>query len=136
MLYEDDVVDAVCAHLTATGWTIESTCHGHEHGDDIVASRDGMRLIVEAKGETSGTVGTNRHGKAFSRGQANSHVSRAVFKAMAVTSTGKATGAVALPDERHHRHWIGQVATALERLGIVVFWVRPDRSVEVQGSLP
>lgn len=37
VLYEDDVVEAVCSHLTAEGWRIERTALATQRGDDIAA---------------------------------------------------------------------------------------------------
>jgi membrane-bound lytic murein transglycosylase B len=78
VLYEDDVVAAVAAYLHANGWEIESTALATQHGDDIVAMRDGERLIVEAKGEGSSKAHTSRYGKAFNQGQVSTHVVRFV----------------------------------------------------------
>ena len=47
MLYEDDLVAAVVAHLLVEGWMIENTAIATQHGDDIVATRDSQRLVVE-----------------------------------------------------------------------------------------
>lgn len=46
---ERRIVDAFCAHLAAPGWNVET-----EVGfADAVATREGQRLISEAKGRTS-----------------------------------------------------------------------------------
>lgn len=46
---ERRVVEAFCAHLTAQGWDVQTEVDFA----DVVATRDGRRLIAEAKGRTS-----------------------------------------------------------------------------------
>ena len=131
-LYEDDVVRAVIDYLTSDGWTIESFALSHQHGDDIVASHGPDRLVIEAKGDGSSKTTTARFGKPFTRNQVKTHVSVAVVRAMQVASIGSGFAAVALPSSEFHRVEVGRIAPALQAIGIWVFWVLPDRSVEVQ----
>ncbi len=134
MLYEDDVVDAVCAHLKADGWQIESVAHAHQHGDDIVAVRGDERLVVEAKGAGSSKEGTRRFGQPFNGGQVKTHVGVAVLRALGVASEGAAFAAVALPDNEHHRRIAGRAAPALTKAGVGIFWV--DETHHVTAQLP
>jgi hypothetical protein len=129
MLYEDSVVSAVVSHLRDNGWTIESTALATQHGDDIVATRDGERLVVEAKGEGSSKAHTKRFGKPFNRGQASTHIAVAILRSMRVVSEGISTAAIALPDVDSHRREVDRVAPALSTMGIEVFWVAPDGRV-------
>lgn len=131
VLYEDDVTDAVCAELERRGWSIEQRLRSTERGDDIIATRGAQRFIIECKGETSADSRTNRHGKPFDPGQVNSHVSRAMLRAMRVVSEGHLAG-VAFPEERRHRIEVDKVRIAVERLGIVVCWVTEDRGVRIE----
>jgi hypothetical protein len=126
MLSEDQVVDAVCDNLRADGWKIVSIAHATEHGDDVVAERDGQRLIVEAKGEGSSKEGTRRFGQSFNRGQVRTHVAVAVLRALGVVSEGKAWAGVAFPDNRNHREIVGKAARALAGAGVGVYWVDPS----------
>lgn len=128
-LYEDDVVRAVMGYLEFEGWTIDSFALSHQHGDDIVASRGGQRLIIEAKGDGSSKSTSSRFGKPFTRNQVKTHVSVAVVRAMRVASAGEADAALALPASKFHRVEIGHIAPALQRLGIQVYWVGSDHSV-------
>lgn len=131
VLYEDDVVRAVMRHLELEGWSIDSFALSHEHGDDIVATRRGRRLVVEAKGDGSSKSNTARFGKPFTRNQVKTHVAVAVLRAMRVVSVEEAQAAVALPDSDFHRVEIDRIAPALLKLGVQVFWVASDRSVTV-----
>ena len=131
MLFEDDVVSAVVAHLRADGWTIESTALATQHGDDIVATRSGERLVVEAKGQGSSKTHTARYGQPFNRGQARTHVGVAVLRSLRVVSEGTSTAALALPDDEFHRREVDRVHPALTKLGVWVFWVDQDARVTV-----
>jgi hypothetical protein len=135
LLLEDDVVDAVAAYLQRTGWLIESTARAVQHGDDLVARRSEQVLIVEAKGEGSSKAHTARFGRPFTRGQVATHVAVATLRTLKVHSRGQALAGMAFPDNAHHRNEIDQMWTALSRLGIPIFWVAADRTVQVQGSL-
>jgi hypothetical protein len=60
------------------------------------------------------------------------HVGEAVLKALAVAAEGKAEAAIAFPDGRRHRSLVDPVRPALERLGIIVYWVREDGTVRAE----
>jgi hypothetical protein len=137
MLCEDDVVLTVRDYLNAMGWTIVSYCLGQKHGDDVVAVRGGIRLLVEAKGAGSGTVTSRRYGQLFNGGQVHDHVAKAVLRALRWVSEGTAHAVIALPDNALHRAEIALVRIALDQLGVTRIWIGEDRSVKVEGpSLP
>ena len=132
MIYEDDVVAAVVAHLRADGWTVESTALATQHGDDIVAIKDGERIIVEAKGEGSSKSHTARFGSPFTKQQASKHIANAVLRAMRVSSAGSSIAAIALPAVELHKDEVALVTPALRRAGIRVYWVSRDGGVSSQ----
>lgn len=132
MLYEDNVVAAVVAHLRADGWEIESTALATQHGDDIVATRNGERLVVEAKGEGSSKSHTTRFGSPFTKQQASVHIAVAVLRSVRVISEGVSSAAIALPSVDSHRREVDRVAPALSLAGIRVYWVDPDMRVTEQ----
>ena len=131
MLLEDEVVDAVCHLLRQHGWTIESLAYAHEKGDDVTATKDGVRLLVEAKGGGSSKVGTKRHGLPFTSNQVGTHVAVAVLRALRWVSLGNVRPAVAFPDDLHHRRQIETVAPALAAAGVGVFWVDSTRTARL-----
>jgi hypothetical protein len=130
--YEDEVVSAVVAYLSAEGWTIESTALATQHGDDIVATRNDERIVVEAKGEGSSKTHTSRYGKPFNKGQASTHIGVAVLRSLRVVSQGTSIAAIALPAVDSHRYEVDRIAPALSTVGIWVFWVAQDGGVSVQ----
>lgn len=133
MLTENDVITAVCGELLSRGWETTSTATTPERGDDIVARRGEVTLVVEAKGATSSKEGTSRFGLEFNIGQVRTHVGVAVLRALRVASTEVARAGLAFPDNPHHRQEVTGVKRALDLLGIAVFWVRQDRGVTVEA---
>ncbi len=132
MLTENDVVQATARFLEGKGFSIDQVRSTTQTGIDLVAHKGGRRLLVEAKGATSSKPETRRYGLPFNRNQVLSHVSRAYYtasKAIARGAPGE-EAALALPDTRDHREVVGQVAAVLERIGLTVFWVSEDTSVE------
>lgn len=131
VLTEDQVVDAVCRHLVDEGYAIEQRALATQHGFDIVATKDGARLVVEAKGAGSSKAGTARYGAEFNGNQVFDHVAKAVLKALRVVSLGSDEAGIALPDNERHRREVEQVTTALRRVGVTVFWVDEQGRVRV-----
>ncbi len=63
-------------------------------------------------------------------------MAKAVYRAIQMkeeNSDGCKVG-IALPATLDHRKAIGRIAKTLEVLSIAVFWVGPDKFVEVQGN--
>jgi Holliday junction resolvase-like predicted endonuclease len=135
VLTEDDVVEAVCQHLQASGYRIVSRCATTQRGEDIVAENaQGVTLRVEAKGETSSKSITKRFGKPFDNAQANNHVAKAFYAAAEMLGAHGGRVALALPETRLHREHAGRIRKALQQLGVGVFWVKPDRTVTLDAT--
>jgi len=77
---------------------------------------------------------TARYGKLFDQAQVRVHVGEAVLKALAVVAAGKARAAIALPDTPRHCAMVSPVRAAQERLGITMFWVGADGTVNADES--
>jgi Holliday junction resolvase-like predicted endonuclease len=133
ILTEDQVVDAVCRTLESDGYAIAQRALATQHGYDIVARKNGVELIIEAKGAGSSKAGTARYGLEFSSNQVFDHVAKAVLKALRVASSGEARAGIALPDNANHRREVDQVAPALRRAGIAVFWVGDGGNVRIDA---
>jgi Holliday junction resolvase-like predicted endonuclease len=130
VLTENDVVDAVCRHLAATGYEIVSRCATNQRGVDIVAKNDSQVLRVECKGEGSNQPTSKRYGKAFTRAQCHNHVAVAFCTAAEMLGAHAPDRvAIAFPDTRLHREFVGRVQLAIEKLEIGVYWVGADRRV-------
>jgi Holliday junction resolvase-like predicted endonuclease len=136
MTSEDEVVAAVCRHLERGGYEILQRCRTSERGIDIVArSPAGDVVHVEAKGETSNDPSSKRFGKPFNRAQCGVHVASAFYTAAASANAERTRAAMAFPDTRLHREFVGRIRHALARLEIAIFWVAADHSVQVQRSI-
>ena len=133
VLTEDQVVDAVCGELERRGYAIVERALATQHGYDIVATKDAMAAIIEAKGAGSSKSGTARFGQEFNSNQVNLHVARALLKAMRVISAGEAHAGIAFPDDRNHRREVDQISRALGDAGIAVFWVTEPAQVRIDS---
>lgn len=131
MLYESDVVAAVCVYLRSRGYEIEQQLNESQQGDDIIAlsPADGTRVFIEAKGETSSKAGSNRFGKPFTRSQVRDHVANAFFRSAQMLADGKVRVGIALPKNRNHLDYVARIAHALSALKIEVYWVDATRQV-------
>jgi hypothetical protein len=131
LLTEDDVVDAMAAHLTADGWTIIRALRTTEQGVDLEAVRGDERLLLEAKGGRSLNSRSARFGDNFTTVQQRDHVAKAVAVACALRSRDPgASVAIALPDTPTHRRRVEAVRYALGLLRVSAYVVHPDRRVE------
>jgi Holliday junction resolvase-like predicted endonuclease len=133
ILTEDQVVDAVCRKLASDGYSIVHRALATQHGYDIVARKDGVDLIVEAKGAGSSKAGTARYGFEFNSNQVFDHVAKAVLKALRVASSEQARAGIAFPDNARHRREVERVAPALRRAGVAVFWVDNEGNVRTDA---
>jgi hypothetical protein len=143
VLYEDDVVDAVCRYLEHNDYVIRQSLTSMQRGHDIIADKRGdptSTLYVEAKGEGSSKAATARYGSSFNSGQVFDHVAKAVLKALRVASwdtTGPQSRAgIALPENAAHVQQVEMVGRALRNVEIAVFWVAQDKSVRVESPWP
>ena len=136
MLTENDVVDAVAAHLEADGWRIDERCYTTERGNDILATKGETTLAVEAKGGLAVKPRGESSQDGFTPAQRLSHVSRALYKVAFVVSAGEHQAALAVPSDAGHRKLIDDIAPALAALKVAVFLVNDDFAVETYASLP
>ena len=134
MLTEDDVIDHVRDFLLLRGWEQVRRATAIQRGDDLVMQKGPDTLVIEAKGAGSSKPTSARFGKEFNRGQVFDHVGKAVLKALRVASSRSGKAGIALPDNDNHRREVGQILPALERIGVVVFWVSDSGEVRTEGE--
>ena len=138
MLTEDQVVEAVAAHLRSRGYTVRQQLTSVQRGHDIIAVKndESCELHIEAKGETSNRPKSKRFGKPFTPAQVHDHVAKAFYYAAAMLQESEGSEPVrvgiALPDNESHRKYIARVNKAIESLEMTLFWVRGDKTVRVQ----
>lgn len=133
MLTESEVIASVCRFLKKNRFRVTRFLSETEHGIDIQAlAPDGKtKISIEAKGETSSKPGTARFGKTFNSGQVWDHVSKAFYCAARDSSIGLMSG-VALPRDESHINCVRKILPALKKLRIEVFWVLPNKKVEIE----
>ena len=131
MVYESKVVYAVARLLEDDGWVIQQELRPTQRGDDIVATKRGRELRIEAKGEGSERKGSSRHGEPFTRAQVRSHVAVAFYLAARMRKKNVRAG-MAFPDNEHHREMLAEIQSAVRDLRLRVFWVAGDGSVSSQ----
>jgi hypothetical protein len=141
MLYESDVIDAVCIRLEAHGYRIRQRLETTQHGDDIIAIKQTpmpCELYIEAKGETSSRQNSQRYGQPFDSAQIRIHVAEAFYKAAEVLSRNYGNAGIragiALPDNNGHRTVVKGIEPIVKQLGIAVFWVRENKDVEIASD--
>ncbi|MFH1590847.1 MAG: hypothetical protein ABIC95_02880 [archaeon] len=129
MLNEEQIIEVLNHYLESEGYTIESWCKPTECGIDIVArSPQGRELRIEAKGETSSRISSNRAGKRFDSKQKSVHLGKAILKALLMMQEGVDVG-IALPDTRGHADVVKQIWPSLKKLDVSVYLIAEDRTV-------
>ena len=110
---EDEVKEAVRAHLAARGFDV-AVARGRVRGIDIEARHpDRRRYVIEAKAE----VGKNGP-------QQVNHFVGMLGELVQRMDYAQASYGIALPDNRQYRGLVNRLpALARERLRLVVFWV-------------
>ncbi len=141
MLYESDVVEAICKYLELNGYVIKQKLGPKQQGDDIIAEKNNGQkriLYIEAKGETSSKDFTARYGKPFSNSQVRVHVAEAFYRCAEVISRGENGGeirtGIGLPDTRLHRNFINKIKIARDKLDIAIFWVQQNGGVIFESN--
>ncbi|WP_188397951.1 hypothetical protein [Sporomusa sp. GT1] len=141
MLFEGNVIAAVCEKLEEEGYYIEQRLNTTQQGFDIIALKENgdmkIKLIVEAKGATSSRKSSERYGQPFDRAQVRIHVAEALYKVAEALSIKNSRyqiyTAIALPKNKDHLDHVKKIQTALDTLGIAVFFVDDMGRVEVSS---
>jgi len=140
VLFEGKVIEFVCNYLSEHDFEIIQKLSTTEQGDDIVALKSGMKLIIEAKGESSSNKNSSRYGQPFTYNQVKTHVGVALYKVLEILTREMNDGnvvvvGIALPNNENHRKCVAKISVAIKQLNIVLFWVNEDGSVDIEGDL-
>lgn len=130
MLTENDVIEAVEIYLKDNlKYDKVETVNTYQKGYDIVAEKDGKKLFIEAKGQTSSKQ-SNREGKEFTHSQKKTHVAMAIYKSMQTLKNEKNCDVgIALPKDKGHEGIIERIRPSLKKLNIQVFLIDQNGSV-------
>ena len=134
--WEGDVQAAVVRYLSATGWAILRVADTatRERGVDVIAERDGRRLLVEVKGWPTTTYARgDRVGQPKPTppsAQAGVWFAQGLLKLIRCHGVEPDAGlALALPDRPRYRTLLDDSRWAFERLGITVLLVDSNGTV-------
>jgi len=130
VLNEENVVDAVCGYFGRRGLIVTQKLRTTQRGTDIIAERqrDGRKILVEAKGDTSTRPGTSRHGKPFTASQIRTHTGVALLKAaelLQLNGRARTTVCIAVPDSDRQRRVFRGIDGCLRQLGVTLLLVDP-----------
>lgn len=127
---EDETIELLMKHLVEKGWQIDSHCLGQTKGCDIVASKDGNQMYIEAKGAKASDNAPTKKRQYFDSGQIKTHFGKAIVKTLELKSLyPNARFAIAHPDDISIRKAIGHLTPFLSALGIIHYWVSADGDV-------
>jgi hypothetical protein len=138
MLTKAEVIAVVTDELKKAAYTIDAV----EHGVDIVATHDqahpAKRLVVVAQGEPGVASGGRILGKRTKAGSVAFNIARALFKLKLAEASHRPQNpevryAFAFP-KRTHEHLVRDTMPVLRQNAIGIFWVRPDRQVELESD--
>lgn len=122
-------------YLTERGYGEIRRSLATEQGVDLIMSKDGEQLHVEAKGAGSSRSYSARYGKPFTSSQVVDHVAKAILKAIEVTAAGKHRAGIALPADGLHRSRIDLIKPVPDELQIAVFLVDPSGTVIAANAI-
>jgi len=130
-LTEDETVNRLMKYLKSINYEIISFCHGHQRGIDIIASRNGQRLLVEVKGAKANHNSLIKKRAFFDSGQIKDHFGKAIVKAMEMkTDYPDDIVAIAHPADKRIEKNLSKSIPHLEKLGVKHFWVSADGRVQ------
>ena len=139
--WEGNVVERLAAFLKTEGWDVGrlADTRSKARGIDIEALRDGRMLLIEAKGYPSRTYRDPKRANEVKRTaptiQAALWYSQALMKSIQMQNKHpSALVAMAFPMFPRYRALFEESKTALEKLGIMVFFVCEDGTVEIEGA--
>jgi hypothetical protein len=111
LLTEDEVKSAVQGHLARGGYDV-TVMWGRQRGTDIVAVRNGDRVLLEAKGEAKNPA------------QQVNYFLGAIGELVQRMDDPEARYGLALPDNRQYRGLVGRLpGHAKSMLGLIVLFV-------------
>lgn len=133
MLTENEIIRLVILELKSHDFELISKCNTNQTGIDILLKKNNYILLIEAKGATSSKKGTPRYGLPFDSGQALTHTSAAIYKAIDLITRHQGNDnyivGIALPLEKNTVKHVEKVKYVLTKLGIIIFWVNDEKVI-------
>lgn len=130
-LTENKVIQLLILYLESEGWQIREYCLGNKHGRDIMAVKDGVTLIVEAKGARASKQSSNSKREYFDSGQIKTHFGKAIVQILEYKSINpQFQYAIAHPDDAKIRKNLAALIPFLSHLGIMHYWVSDNGQIQ------
>jgi len=133
--HESNIQDLLTAHLEADGWIVVERADAlmRQQGRDLRLLRQGRYLTIEVKGFPSTQYRDPARRSEVKRTnqptQARQWYSHALLAALTYYSTSDDDVAIAFPEFSTYTNLLAKTRRALEALGIGVYLVREDGSV-------
>ena len=115
-LTENKTIELLMPHLVQQGYEIESYCLGQTRGYDIVAVKNGQKLLIEVKGAKAHKDLPTKRRDYFNSGQIKTH----------------AKIAIAHPEDEQIRKAIASIIPELNKIGIQHYWVNANGTVTLE----
>jgi hypothetical protein len=132
-LTENEVIQHLINYLENEEWQIESYCLGQKRGNDIVATKDGETLVVEAKGARADDKSPTKRRDKFSGGQIKKHFGYALIKIMGEKYKNPSFNyAIAQPNDDDILKHTANLIPFLKKLDIGHYWVSADGSIRFE----
>lgn len=129
-LTEDKTVLLLIAYLNSKDYDIISYCLGQKRGYDIIAEKNGQKLIIEVKGAKANKDSPTKRREYFDSGQIKTHFGKAIVKSLETkVKFPNSKIAIAHPDDKDIKKAIGELIHEINKFGITHFWVNPNGSV-------
>ena len=130
LLTEDQTVLLLLEYLKTQGYSIESYCLGSQRGFDIIAIKNGKKMIVEVKGAKASDDSPIKKREFFSSGQIKTHFGKAIVKSIETKlKFPNDFVAIAHPMNDSILNAISSLIPELKKLGISHFWVETNGNV-------
>lgn len=131
-LTENEVILILSNWLLTEGWQLKEPIKlNRQKGIDIFLEKNGMKMIIEAKGAKGNPNDKNVKRSKFNSGQIKTHFGKAIVKALeAKTKYCHSIIAIAHPDDPDIKKALKESLHHIQALGINHFWVSSDTVVE------
>ena len=134
ILLEEEVVENLSIWLMEHDWSIVEKNLGHKHGPDLVASKEGYRLLVEAKGSKGNPKSHVTTRPRFNSGQIKDHFGKAIVKILEEKNKDpELIVAIAQPDDEYIKDVLQSSAEEVRKMGVLLLWVESATKVSVDS---
>ena len=132
-LTENRTIELLMPHLTKQGYEIESFCLGQTRGYDVVAVKNGKKLLIEVKGAKAHKDSPTKRRDYFNSGQIKTHLGKAIIKCLETkVAFPNAEIAIAHPEDEQIRKAIASIIPELNKIGIQHYWVNANGKVTLE----